>query len=293
MWMSWRMAYEQDYQNLVVVAGYTQNVLSTVRKMIVGEDPYQGSTEEQNWAYQDLERLTCDSMKDVMRFLNAYMILASKSGRMWLSPELSDKLFRKLPHIISQEIETTFFQKHPGLTIGVPIRIVFIWNYLVEMCKRAAIQRSLKDLSFCKDVAIPGYYNSKKYGLRKAKTYKGKPHKTHVRVIRNKDKHRTMKERTCKCYICGDPRHFARECPRNNGNINKVNYVDNLHLHEDWDVMFVEQGEDDSDTICSLSEHEGTEGPPIVQNTLPYDPKPTRLQEQIKQGLFHIVLVWI
>ncbi|KAJ6404261.1 hypothetical protein OIU84_012445 [Salix udensis] len=60
--------------------------------MIPWEESY---TEEQNRAYRDLERLSCDSMKDVLNFLNAYSRLAARSGRMWMSPELSDKLFQE------------------------------------------------------------------------------------------------------------------------------------------------------------------------------------------------------
>ena len=302
-WMTWRMAYDADYQGLVNVAGDAQNVISAFRKMFTGEDPYEGVTEIQNRAYQDLEKLSCPDMKNILPFLNQYRSLAARSGRMWAGPELSEKLFRKLPSILSNEIEAAFYQKHPGVNTNVILRINFIWACLTEMCKRAAIQRSLKDLSFCRDVSIPGYYSPygnngsrgpKKYGLRKAQHYKGKPHDTHVRLIRNKDKARNLKDRNCKCYICGDPNHFAKECPRGRGNINRAHYLDNMDLPDDWDVVSVKQGESDSSEICSLSEHEGPAADlSLVQKNLPYEPEPTGLQEQIEKSMFHIQIIFM
>jgi hypothetical protein len=122
----------------------------------------------------------------------------------------------------------------------------------MEQCRRAAVQRSMKDLSFCKKIPLPGYYESKKYGLRKAKTYKGKPHKTHVRVIR--DKHKGKSGVKCKCYICGEEGHYAKECRRKRGDLERVHYVDNLLIAENWDIVSVDQSEPDSEGIQSISD---------------------------------------
>jgi len=93
-----------------------------------------------------------------------------------------------------------------------------------------------------------------------------------VKVIRNKDKGK--REAKCKCYICGDPSHFAKECPRRKGDLNMVNFVDNLQLPDEWDVVSVEQDELDSDHICCMSEHEagpGEEPTALTAAALPYD----------------------
>jgi hypothetical protein len=127
--------------------------------------------------------------------MNDFKVLAAKSGRMYLSSELSDKFFRKMPPLIGKELEQAFQKKFPGNTVGVIPRIHFSYQYLAEMCKKAALQRSLKDLTICSKIPIPGYYqnNRKKYGLRKAKSYRGKPHDSHVRVLKKKHADRVRK----------------------------------------------------------------------------------------------------
>lgn len=55
-------------------------------------------------------------------------------------------------------------------------RILFAYRYLENEYKDVAFRRALKDLSFYSKIPIPRYYqNSKKYGARRATSYKGKP----------------------------------------------------------------------------------------------------------------------
>ncbi|KAJ4791883.1 polyprotein [Rhynchospora pubera] len=269
-WIQWRMGFPTEYEELVNIADDPQNVISQIRRMFLLEDPTTGSTEEQDRAYNDLERLSCHNVKDLFDYINDYKILAAKSGRMFISPELSTKFFRKMSPIIGGEIEKAFAEKYPGNTVGVIPRIHFTYQYLAEQCKRVALQRSLKDLSFCSRIPVPGYYQkNKKYGLRKAKTYRGKPHDTHIRVFKRKH---ADKVRKCKCFICGEEGHFARNYTRQKGNIARAAIVENLDLNDDWDVLSVDQNEPDSDAICSFSEGGGTSHSLMAGiNEVPYE----------------------
>lgn len=146
-WVAWRMAYQDEYNQMINNSDGdegTQNILSQIRRVFTLEDPVTGSTVIQEQAYRDLERLTCPDIKSIIPFLRDYLRLAAQSGRMFISPELSDKLWFKLPGDLGKEIGQRYSERYPGSLIGVAPRIFFTYNYLKEKCKEAAFQRSLK-----------------------------------------------------------------------------------------------------------------------------------------------------
>ena len=104
-------------------------------------------------------------------------LLVKQSQRLLEFEEKLDKIKRevetitKLPPILSKRIEESFRSKYPGLTAGVLPAISFTYSFISDMCKEAALQKELRDLSLCSAIPIPGYYEGprKKYGLRKSK----------------------------------------------------------------------------------------------------------------------------
>nr|GEU36083.1 TPA: orf y [Tanacetum cinerariifolium] len=189
MWQQWRTAYPGAYSALETIANDPQNITSQVRQLIIMEDPYRGSTDEQDRAYMDLDRITCEETKNLWSFLEDFRQLAIKSGKLYF-PSTTEKLFAKLPPPLSKKIEESFKVRHPGLSAGVLPANKFTHTFILEMCKDAALAKELKDLSFCSAIPIPGYYknNRKKYGIRKSRTYKRKPHNSHVKPFKRKYK---------------------------------------------------------------------------------------------------------
>nr|GEX32853.1 hypothetical protein MA16_Dca024339 [Tanacetum cinerariifolium] len=112
--------YRPDYQfgypqgkGVMLVLPADPGLWSEVRQLILLEDPYHGSTDEQDRAYRDLDRITCEETKNLWSFLEDFMLLETKSGRLYFH-STTEKLFTKLPPSLSKKIEESFKAKYPG-----------------------------------------------------------------------------------------------------------------------------------------------------------------------------------
>lgn len=151
-YLQWKATYPNDYAAVEKIVEDTQNVISQIRRIFILEDSYPGSTYEQNRAYNDL-RLCCDDVRHIFKYLNDFKKLASKLGRVYF-PDVSKKLFRKMSPLLGKEVEEAWNVKYPRTLSAVTPRIHFTYQYLAEVCKKAYLQRSMNDLSFCSKIPI-------------------------------------------------------------------------------------------------------------------------------------------
>ncbi|AEC49877.1 polyprotein [Banana streak UI virus] len=259
--IGWRTAFPTDFEalkNQAIGTNGTQNVISQVRRILLGDSPKQGTTATQDAAYKKIKSLVCTELSypAIMRYMVGYFHLASKSGRMWTSNELSDEFFTKLPDEIADSAKTAFNKKFPGTAIHIPARIEFTYNYLEEICTENNKQRKLGKLNFCKGFPVvnPMTRKYKSLGTRRTTTYKGKPHKTHARI--DKKKYLQGRKKDCRCYVCGEEGHFAKECRSKKRIQERVNIVQELDIPDGYDIISVGYDEKSIEDIYSISEGE-------------------------------------
>nr|GEX70462.1 putative polyprotein [Tanacetum cinerariifolium] len=202
-----------------------------------------------------LDRITCEETKNLWSFLADFRQLAIKSRKLYF-PSIMEKLFAKLPPSLSKRIEELFKVRHPSLSAGVLPAIKFTHTFVSEMCKDAALSKELRDLSLCSAIPIPGYYknNKKKYGIRKSRTYKGKPHNSHVKPFKRKYKDDKGRVKKCKCFIYGKEGHFAKDCRSKQGNISRSAVYQELDLDDNWDIVLADFNDS---SVYNISEGEG------------------------------------
>ncbi|KAK7261696.1 hypothetical protein RIF29_28013 [Crotalaria pallida] len=210
----------------------------------------------QDQALSQLDRLTITDMKDFPDYAYQFHDLASKTGRMYLQTELSEKFFRKLPPPFGAKIMELWDRDHPGMGVGIVPRIKYTFEVLQQLCQQNEINRQAKDFSFCKAIEVPGAYprNKPRRSLRRSTTYKGgAPHNNNLRKFKSKKLGTT----TCKCYLCGAPGHFVRDCKSSKVDRERLNIYCDLELPKDFDVISLQEGEDPNDSdICSYDDPE-------------------------------------
>ncbi|GJX85966.1 Orf y [Tanacetum coccineum] len=91
----------------------------------------------------------------------------------------------------------------------------------------------------------------KKYGMRKSRTYKGKPHNSHVKPFKIKYKDDRGRVKKCKCFICGKEGHFAKDCRSKQGNIARSPIYQELDLDDNWDIV---SADFDDSSVYRISE---------------------------------------
>lgn len=247
---NWRSAYPDAFNTLCMNSDETHNITSQIRQIIFGHDEYRGQTVAQNQALLQLERLSINNMKDYLHFARQYLHLASQTGAAFLSTELSDKFFRKLPEPFNSKMHAMFLEKYPSLDRGIAPRIKYTYEVIQELCRQNEIARQAKDFSFCKEVEVPGVYRTErpKKNLRRSTTYKGKnPHSNNVR----KFKTRKPAGVKCKCFICGEEGHYANNCNSRSVNKERLAIYTDLALNKETDIVSMDEGEDlDDSDIC-------------------------------------------
>lgn len=71
------------------------------------------------------------------------------------------------------------------------------------------------------------------------------------------EKHKHLiKDKKCKCYLCGDEGHFTKECPSEKRNIRRAAIFEGLDIPDGYDIISIEEGETASDARYSVSENE-------------------------------------
>ncbi|AEC49884.1 polyprotein [Banana streak UM virus] len=261
IFIGWRTQYTTEFEILKTQAigtNGTQNVISQIRRILLGDSPKQGTTLTQDAAYKRIKSLVCDKFTypDIMRYMVGYLHLAARTGRMWISKELSDEFFLKLPSEIGDQARKAFDAKFPGTHIHVPARIDFTYNYLEEVCTENNRQRKLAKLDFCRGFPVinPLQRKYRSLGTRRTRTYKGKPHSSHARI--DKRKYLQGRKKECRCYVCGEEGHFAKECKSKKKIQERVNIVNELDIPEGYDIVSVGYDEKSLSDIFSISEGE-------------------------------------